>query len=69
MAIKARIRYIDKELGRTIEPDEIIPTKSKDRIKKLLAMNVAYEVKDEPKASADMPKMLMALKGAAGETH
>lgn len=53
MAIKARIRYIDKELGRTIEPDEIIPTKSKDRIKKLLAMNVAYEVKHEPKASAD----------------
>ena len=53
MAIKARIRYIDKELGRVIEANEIIPTKNKERIKKLLAMNVAYEVKDEPKASAE----------------
>lgn len=53
MAIKARIRYIDKELGRTIEADEIIPTKNKERIKKLLAMNVAYEVKNESKASAE----------------
>lgn len=53
MAIKARIRYIDKELGKTIEAGEIIQTKNKDRIKKLLAMNVAYESNDEPKASAD----------------
>lgn len=53
MAIKARIRYIDKELGRVIEAGEIIPTRNKDRIKKLLVMNVAYEVKDEPKASAE----------------
>ena len=27
--------------------------KNKDRIKKLLEMNVAYEVKDESKASAE----------------
>lgn len=53
MTIKSRIRYIDKELGRTIDADEIIPTTNKDRINKLLSMNVAYEVKDEPRASAE----------------
>lgn len=51
MTIKARIRYFDKELQKIIEQDEVIPTKNKERIKKLLSMNVAYEVKDEPKAS------------------
>lgn len=53
MAIKARIRYFDKELQKIIEKDQIIPTKNKERISKLLRMNVAYEVKDEPKASAE----------------
>lgn len=53
MAIKARIKYFDKELQKIIQQDEVIPTKNKERIKKLLSMNVAYEVKDEPKASAE----------------
>ncbi len=51
--IKARIRYKDEELDRSIENDEVIPTKNKERRKKLLDMNVAYEVKEEPKASAE----------------
>lgn len=48
MAIKARIRYKDKELNKIIEAGEIIPTKDKARIKKLLDMNVATEVADAP---------------------
>ena len=49
--IKARIRYHDKELGKTFEAGEVIPTKNKERIAKLLRMNIAYEEKDikEPK--------------------